>query len=160
MSGIITPDDAESFYEQSKQGDFTLTWQQVIMDDALNYIKLRVLTSANTLKITNEEAQNWDSEKLTTKEMASLIYLLFGKTLMSETAVQILNTVNEFNFGFDLMNKQVEEKSHQNIVKLLTDHYGPLHKISPETRNQIAKLLYRKVPAHSELNKMFLDATK
>ena len=49
---------------------------------------------------------------------------------------------------------------HRNILKLITDHYGPIDMISVETQDHIARLIYRKVPNYSELNRMFKDQTK
>ena len=59
LTGKITPDQADRFYRQSRQADFTLQWQQCVMDDALQYIRLRVKTSYRELKITEEEAARW-----------------------------------------------------------------------------------------------------
>ena len=73
--------------------------------------------------------------------------------------MQIENAINSFNFGFDLNVKQTEETSHQNLVKIITDDYGPLDLIPVDTQDKIAKLIYRKVPNYSELNRMFKDQT-
>ena len=91
--------------------------------------------------------------------MAELIYQLYGSQQRTETTVQIENAINSFNFGFDLNVKQTEETSHQNLVKIITDDYGPLDLIPVDTQDKIAKLIYRKVPNCSELNRMFKDQT-
>ena len=88
-----------------------------------------------------------------------MIYQLYGSQQRTETTVQIENAINTFNFGFDLNVKQTEETSHQNLVKLITDHYGPLDLIPADTQDKIAKSIYRKVPNYSELNRMFKDQT-
>ena len=160
LTGPINAVQAIAFYKQSKQADFTLSWKQVIMSESLEYIRLRVATSYGQLKISKQEAREWDPEKLNCKQMADLVYQLYGSQQRTETTVQIENAINSFNFGFDLTNKQTEETSHTNLVKLISDHYGPLELIPADTQDHIAKLIYRKVPNYSELNKMFKDQTK
>ena len=130
------------------------------MDDTLELIKLRVAKSYMQMKISKSEAKSWDPEQVSAKDMATLIYQLYADQQRTETTVQIKNAINQFNFGFDLADKQVEEISHQNIVKLIADHYGSIDMISVETQDHIAKLIYRKVPNNSELNRMFKDQTK
>ena len=129
------------------------------MADSLDYIRLRVAKSYNQMKITKQEARQWNPDTLNCKQMAELIYQLYGSQQRTETTVQIENAINTFNFGFDLNVKQTEETSHQNLVKLITDHYGPLDLIPADTQDKIAKLIYRKVPNYSELNRMFKDQT-
>ena len=160
LSGPITAEQATLFYKQSKRADFTLGWKKVIMDDSLELIKLRVAKSYTQMKISKSDARTWDPELINAKDMAALVYQLYANQQRTETTVQIENAINTFNFGFDLADKRIEETSHQNLVKLITDHYGPIDMISVETQDQIAKLLYRKVPNYSELNKMFKDQTK
>ena len=94
------------------------------MDDTLELIKLRVAKSYMQMKISKSEAKSWDPEQVSAKDMATLIYQLYADQQRTETTVQIEIAINQFNFGFDLADKQVEEISHQNIVKLITDHYG------------------------------------
>ena len=59
LDGKITGDIAEKFYQQSRQAEFTLPWQQCIHDEALNYIKMRVKTSYTQLNISEAEAHTW-----------------------------------------------------------------------------------------------------
>ena len=160
LTGKISPDQADRFYRQSRQADFTLQWQQCIMDDALQYIRLRVKTSYRELKITEEEAARWNPKDLNTRDMADMVYKLFNNTPRTETTVQIFRAINEFNFGFDIKNKYVEEESHQNFRKMITDHYGPIENLDPDLSETIAKLLYKKLPAHSEMNKLYTDKVK
>ena len=160
LSGTITYEMATRFFNQSKQADFKLGWQSVIMADSLALIRLRVATSYAQMKITKQDARAWDPSLLNAKEMGNLVYQLYGSQQRTETSVQIENAINQFNFGFDLDNKQTEETSHQNVCKLITDHYGPLDLIPSDIQDQIAKLLYRKVPNNSELNRTFKDQTK
>ena len=40
LTGFILSEQAIRFYNQSKQADFTLPWKQVIMTEALDFIKL------------------------------------------------------------------------------------------------------------------------
>ena len=51
LDGKITGDIAEKFYQQSRQAEFNLPWQQCIHDEALDYIKMRVKTSYTQLNI-------------------------------------------------------------------------------------------------------------
>ena len=124
-----------------------------------DFIKLRVASSYNQMKIPKQEARLWNPDTLNCKQMAELIYQLYGSQQRTETTVQIENAINSFNFGFDLNVKQTEETSHQNLVKIITDDYGPLDLIPVDTQDKIAKLIYRKVPNYSELNRMFKDQT-
>ena len=111
------------------------------------------------MKISKQEARLWNPDTMNCKQMAELIYQLYGSQQRTETTVQIENAINSFNFGFDLNVKQTEETSHQNLVRIITDHYGPLDLIPIDTQDKIAKLIYRKVPNYSELNRMFKDQT-
>ena len=74
LDGKITSDMALKFYQQARQADFSLHWTQCIMDQTLELIKLRVRTSYTLLRITEEEANNWNPTLLTTREMADIIY--------------------------------------------------------------------------------------
>ena len=91
LDGKITGDIAEKFYQQSRQAEFTLPWQQCIHDAALDYIKMSVKTSYTQLNINEAEAQNWNPQSLNHKEMAALVYKLFGNCAKTETQVQIFN---------------------------------------------------------------------
>ena len=73
LNGSITSEQATTFYNQSKQADFTLPWKQVIMAGSLDYIRLRVAKSYNQMKITKQEARLWNPDKLNCKQMAKLI---------------------------------------------------------------------------------------
>ena len=106
------------------------------------------------LNCTELEAQEWDPAKLSHKDMAILVYKLFGNTAKSETQVQIFNAIKEFNFGWRIDDKDVEEESYANMCKLVTDHYGDLPTMSADVQEEIAKLIYRKLPAHTEMQKL------
>ena len=160
VGGKITSDMALKFYQQARQADFSLHWTQCIMDQTLELIKLRVRTSYTLLRITEEEANNWNPTLLTTREMADIIYTLYSSAPRTETAVQIMRAINDFNFGFDLADRNIEEESYSNFLKLIKDHYGPIDTLSDELNHQIAKMIYRKLPAASEINKLYTDKTK
>ena len=130
LDGKITGDIAEKFYQQSRQAELTLPWQQCIHDEALDHIKMRVKTSYTQLNISEAEAHNWNPQSLNHKEMAALVYKLFGNCANTETQVQIFNAINIFNFGWRIEDREVEEESYANLCKLVTDHYGPLVTIS------------------------------
>ena len=100
LDGKITGDIAEKFYQQSRQAEFSLPWQQCIHDEALDYIKMRVKTSYTQLNISEAEAHNWNPHLLNYKEIAALVYKLFGNCAKTETQVQIFNAINTFNFGW------------------------------------------------------------
>lgn len=99
LHGKISCDMAERFYKQSRQAEFNLSWQQCIQDEALDYIRMRVKTSWMQLNCTELEAHEWNPAKLNHKDMAILVYKLFGNTAKTETQVQIFNAIKEFNFG-------------------------------------------------------------
>lgn len=160
LDGKITGDIAEKFYQQSRQAEFNITWQQCIHDEALDYIRMRVKTSYTQLNISEAEAHSWDPQTLNHREMASLIYKLFGNTAKTETQVQIFNAINRYNFGWRIDNREVEEESYANLCKLVTDHYGALTTITSEVHETIAKLIYKKLPAHTEMHKLYTDKTK
>ena len=94
LDGKITSDMAENFYQQSRQAEFTLLWQQCIQDVALDYIRMRVKTSYTQLNITEAEAHQWNPQSLNHKEIAVLVYKLFGNCAKTETQVQIFNAIN------------------------------------------------------------------
>ena len=73
LDGKITGDIAEKFYQQSRQAEFTLPWQQCIHDEAFDYIKMRVKTSYTQLNISEAEAHNWNPQSLNHKEMAAVV---------------------------------------------------------------------------------------
>ena len=123
-------------------------------------IRLRVKTSYKVLKITEEEAKAWNPDVLDVREMAALIYQLYGSSPRTETPVQIRRTINEFNWGFDILDRNIEEESYGNFHKLLSDHYGPLKDLTPELNASITKQIYIKLPNHSEINKIYTDKTK
>ena len=114
LDGKVTGDIAEKFYQQSRQAEFNLPWQQCIHDEALEYIKMRVKTSYTQLNISEAEAYDWNPQILNHKEMATLVYKLFGNTAKTETQVQIFNAINRFNFGWKIDNRDVEEESYAN----------------------------------------------
>ena len=87
LDGKITGDIAEKFHQQSRQAEFTLPWQQCIHDEVLDYIKMRVKTSYTQLNISEVEAQTWNPQSLNHKEMAALVYKLFGNCAKTETQV-------------------------------------------------------------------------
>ena len=122
-------------------------------------MRLRIKTSFKLLKITEEEASDWDPTNLNTKQMADLIYILYGNAKRTETQVQVFRAINEFNFGFDINDRSVEEDSHTNLVRLIKDHYGAVANIEQEIVSKIVAMIYRKLPAHSELEKVYKDKT-
>ena len=54
----------------------------------------------------------------------------------------------------------MEEESYANLCKLVTDHYGPLASITTEVHQTISKLIYKKLPGHTEMHKLYTDKTK
>ena len=92
--------------------------------------------------------------------MAALVYKLFGNMSRTETQVQIFKSINTFNFGWRIDDKELEGESYANLCKLLTDHYGNMSTISPEIQETIAKLIYKKLPGHTEMHKLYTDKTK
>ena len=113
-------------------------------------MRLRIKTSFKLLKITEEEASDWDPTNLNTKQMADLIYILYGNAKRTETQVQVFRAINEFNFGFDINDRSVEEDSHTNLVRLIKDHYGAVANIEQEIVSKIVAMIYRKLPATSK----------
>ena len=160
LTSKITPDLADRFYKQSRQADFSLPWPKCILEEALEYIRMRVQTSYTQLNITEEAALEWDPHTLDYKQMAALVYKLFGNTTRTETQVQIFNAINTFNFGWKIDDKEIEEESYANLCKLLTDHYGPIKTIDLQVQESVAKLIYKKLPGHTEMHKLYTDKTK
>ena len=159
LSGKITPAEADYFYQQSKQANFKMEWQQIIQEDTIELMRLRIKTSYNLLKITEEEASEWDPTLLSTRQMSDLVYTLYGNAKRTETQVQVFRAINEFNFGFDINDRAVEEDSHTNLMRLIKDHYGAVANIEQDVVNKIVAMIYRKLPAHSELEKLYKDKT-
>ena len=56
------------------------------------------------------------------REMAALVYKLFGNCAKTETQVQISNAINTFNFGWRIEDRKVEEESYANLCKLVNYH--------------------------------------
>ena len=54
----------------------------------------------------------------------------------------------------------MEEESYANLCKLVTDHYGPLSTVTTEVHQTISKLIYKKLPGHTEMHKLYTDKTK
>ena len=98
LDGKMTVDIAEKLYQQSRQAEFSLPWQQCIHDEALDYIKMRVITSYTLLNISEAEDHNWSPHLLNYKEIAALVYKPFGNCTKTETQVQKFNAINTFNF--------------------------------------------------------------
>ena len=121
---------------------------------------MRVKTSYTQLNISEAEAHTWNPQSLNHKEMAALVYKLFGNCAKTETQVQIFNAINTFNFGWRIEDREVEEESYANLCKLVTDHYGPLASITTEVHQTISKLIYKKLPGHTEMHKLYTDKTK
>ena len=160
LDGKITADMAEKFYQQSRQAEFNLPWQQCIQENSLNFIRMRVKTSFVQLQISEEAAYRWDPYALDHTQMAALVYKLFGKMTTTDTPVQIHNAIGNFNFGWKLNDREIEEESYANLCKLITDHYGPIETIASDTQVLIAQMIYKKLPAHSEMSKLYSDKTK
>ena len=121
---------------------------------------MRVKTSYTQLNISEAEAHNWNPLLLNYKEIAALVCKLFGNCAKTETQVQIFNAINTFNFGWRIEDREVEEESYANLCKLVTDHYGPLASITTEVHQTISKLIYKKLPGHTEMHKLYTDKTK
>jgi hypothetical protein len=160
LDGKISAEMAEKFFQQSRQAEFTLGWQQCIQENSLNFIRMRVKTSFKQLQMTEEAAYRWDPQTLDHQQMAALVYKLFGNITTTDTPVQINNAIGNFNFGWKLSDREVEEESYANLCKLITDHYGPIDTIAAETQQTIAMMIYKKLPAHSEMSKLYSDKAK
>ena len=48
-----------------------------------------------------------------------------------------MRAINDFNFGFDLADRHIEEESYSNFLKLIKDHYGPIDTLSDELESKI-----------------------
>jgi hypothetical protein len=121
---------------------------------------MRVKTSLIQLQISEEAAYKWDPHALDHPQMAALVYKLFGKMTTTDTPVQINNAIGNFNFGWKLNDREIEEESYANLCKLITDHYGPIETVAADTQLRIAQMIYKKLPAHSEMSKLYSDKTK
>ena len=109
---------------------------------------MRVKMSYTQLNITEAEAHQWNPQSLNHKEIAVLVYNLFGNCAKTETQAQIFNAINKFNFRWRIEDREVEEESYANLCKIVTDHYGPLASITTEVHQTISKLIYKKLPGH------------
>ena len=116
LDGKITGHIAEKFYQQSRQAEFSLPWQQCLHDEALDYIKTRVKTSYTQLNISEAEAHNWNPHLLNYEEIAALVYKLFGNCAKTVTQVQIFNAINTFNFEWRIEDREVEEESYASSI--------------------------------------------
>ena len=155
LKGQITPQLAEDFYQQSLQADQALKISQTILPDSMLFIKLRVKTSYKLLKMTEEEARDWNPELLTVREIAYIIYQIYGSNPKTVTPVQIEAAINAFNWGFDLDNKDIEEESYKNLHKLITDHYGTITCLDATVEEDICKQIYKKLPNQTEMNRSY-----
>ena len=54
----------------------------------------------------------------------------------------------------------MEEESYANLCKLVTDHYGPLSTVTTEVHQTNSKLIYKKLPGHTEMHKLYADKSK
>ena len=93
LDGKISPEMAEKFFQQSRQAEFNLNWQQCIQENSLNFIRMRVKTSFKELQMTEEAAYRWDPQALDHLQMAALVYKLFGNVTTTATPVQINNAI-------------------------------------------------------------------
>ena len=143
---------AERFREQARKPTFMATWDEVILPEALDLIKLRLINMHVELGLTREAADSWTPEGQTLLALAETICDLFGRPTRTETTVEINDFIYDFNFGFKLGDRSYEETSIQNFKKLLKDHYGPINEIDVTTQDRICKLLYKKFPKHTELS--------
>ena len=162
LKNTITPELAEQFHTQAAAPDFQMKWHQVIYPEAISKIRMRVRTSYTLLKMSKEEAASWDPENWTVKAMAELIYILYGvrKEKPTETESQILSAIGRFNFGFDFKDRTVEETSCSNLERMIVDHYGALATIPEDIQQKIAKIIYKKLPKHTEIDKLYTDKIK
>ena len=124
------------------------------------YRVYRIRLQYTQLNISEAEAHNWNPHLLNYREIAALVYKLFGNCAKTETQVQIFNAINTFNFGWRIEDREVEEESYANLCKLVTDHYGPLLTVTAEVHQTILKLIYKKLPGHTKMHKLYTDKTK
>ena len=150
---------AEKFREQARKPAFYPPWQEIILPEALDLIKLRLRNMHVELGMTREAAENWTPDGQTLFATAETICDLFGRPSRTETTVEINEFIYDFNFGFKLSDRSFEERSVQNFTKLMKDHYGELIDIDSEIQDNICKLLYKKFPKHSQLAQQFKEKT-
>jgi hypothetical protein len=155
LKDTITPKLANDFYQQSLQANQALTVDHTILPEAMNNIRMRIKTSYKLLKISEEAAKDWCPKNLTVREIAFIIYQIYGASPKTATPVQIEAAINAFNWGFDLDNKYVEEESYKNLVKLITDHYGAIELIDTTIQEDICKQVYKKLPNQTEMNRAY-----
>jgi hypothetical protein len=66
------------------------------------------------LGLTREAAEAWTPEGQTLLAVAEMICDLFGRPTRTETTVEITEFIYDFNFGFKLEDRSVEETSPSN----------------------------------------------
>ena len=76
------------------------TRDEVILPEALDLIKLRLINMQVELGLTREAADTWTPEGQTLLAVAETICDLFGRPTRTETTVEINDFIYDFNFGF------------------------------------------------------------
>ena len=151
---------AERFRDQARRPAFRTAWEEVILPEALEMIKIRLVNMHEEIGMTLAEAEAWSPANQTLLATAELICDLFGRPTRTETTVEINDFIYDFNFGFVLGDRTYEEQSAANFKKLLTDHYGAISEITDDEQDRICRLLYKKFPKHSQIDSHLAEKTK
>lgn len=151
---------AEKFRDQARRPAFRTAWEELILPDALEMIKLRLVNMHQEVGMTLAEAEAWSPANQPLLATAELICDLFGRPTRTETTVEINDFIYDFNFGFVLGDRTYEEQSAANFKKLLTDHYGAISEITDDEQDRICRLLYKKFPKHSQIDAHLTEKTK
>ena len=151
---------AEKFRDQARRPAFRTSWEELILPDALEMIKLRLVNMHQEVGMTLAAAEAWSSANQPLLATAELICDLFGRPTRTETTVEINDFIDDFNFGFVLGDRTYEEQSAANFKKLLTDHYGAINEITDDEQDRICRLLYKKFPKHSQIDAHLTEETK
>ena len=151
---------AEKFRDQARRPAFRTAWEEVILPEALEMIKIRLVNMHEDVNMTLSEAEAWSPANQTLLVTAELICDLFGRPTRTETTVEINDFIYDFNFGFVLGDRTYEEQSAANFKKLLTDHYGAISEITADEQDRICRLLYKKFPKHSQIDAYLAEKTK
>jgi hypothetical protein len=151
---------AEKFRDQARRPAFRTAWEEVILPEALEMIKIRLVNMHEEVGMTLAEAEAWSPANQTLLATAELICDLFGRPTRTETTVEINDFIYDFNFGFVLGDRIYEEQSAANFKRLLTDHYGAISEITDDEQDRICRLLYKKFPKHSQIDAYLTERTK
>jgi hypothetical protein len=143
---------AEKFRDQARRPAFRTAWEEVILPEALEMIKIRSVNMHEEVGMTLAEAVAWSPANQTLLATAELICDLLSRPTRTETTVEINDFIYDFNFGFVLGDRIYEEQSAANFKRLLTDHYGTISEITDDEQDRICRLLYKKFPKHSQID--------